>query len=308
MSLCGLKRGVSELRLLAARLRALRPLDGLSASTSCQLHPESPSVGLHARSWVHSHSLSSSASQQQGLHALSTMRHFGAAPQPVHEEEEEAEEALRLMSQQQPYYDAALAQRQASHSHASTSFSARSAAQQAADEATYAATMGMELAPEAAVQAWQQQDAQAGIQLSGASVPQDAQSLLDASLPPTEGEVYYGRGSLYERMRRHYQQLQQASPSYTARTSFDDFGARYIEQIRREEEARGRALQRDQAQKEQNRAAGGSGELKGRRDSFQATPSGAIGKKLVEVWRPLLAQAIAQEQQEVGVGPAAWFQ
>jgi hypothetical protein len=113
---------------------------------------------------------------------------------------------------------------------------------------------------------------------------------------PSDGDVQYPEGALLlRRMQEHYAALQATYPAYTARVSWDEFGARYLKQIEREEDARNRAWAAQQQAAAKDMAAGRGG---GRR--------GTIATKLVQAWIPRLTEAIEAEQQQVSGPLCAW--
>lgn len=112
----------------------------------------------------------------------------------------------------------------------------------------------------------------------------------DSSSIAKDGEVAPLDGPLYSNMVSHYQTLEAVLPSYTQRVSFDEFGSRYIEQIKREEAANQRALTALQKELAADDKANRVNQKKG-----------AVMKRLVQTWVPLLTQVIEQEQDEVCV-------
>lgn len=133
-----------------------------------------------------------------------------------------------------------------------------------------------------------------------ASMQLQYQPSEDARLA-TEGEVDFNTdGPLAQAIAQHYGSM---SSEYQKRVSFDEFGERYLKQIEKEERARQRALQR---LREMEGDAAGGASTSGRPDAMQAR-LGGIAKRLVHTWLPLLEEAIAHEQKEVGaLAGARW--
>jgi hypothetical protein len=103
-----------------------------------------------------------------------------------------------------------------------------------------------------------------------------------------DGETVYPECKLAESIERHYRILRRTFPEYTDRIDEDEFGTRYLAQIRRETEARELALEKDQELAKQDAA------------HLQRYKRGTLGKKLVAEWIKTLTEAIEEEQNQVG--------
>ena len=103
-----------------------------------------------------------------------------------------------------------------------------------------------------------------------------------------DGETVYPQCKLAESIERHYRILRRTFPNYTRRIDEDEFGLRYLAQIRRETEARDLAIEKEQELEKQDAA------------QLHRYKRGTLGKKLVAEWTRNLEEAIEEEQNQVG--------